>query len=161
MSDMKYATPKHAWVWVCYLHRLAAIRDRERPLVLTAFDASPHTIRLRLFHGRTYMEKYTSDEALKSYTELSQQTTIKFRSPNIEVYRRDDFDCAYTARKSSGFDTSVQKIHAFIASSDTSVIQIPAPGIDEIQAKAISLYIKPISTIRVAIVDPATIVLRK
>lgn len=107
------------------------------------------------------MEKYTSDEALKSYTDLSQQTTIKFRSPNIEVYRRDDFDCAYTARKSSGFDTSVQKIHAFIASSDTSVIQIPAPGIDEIQAKAISLYIKPISTIRVAIVDPATIVLRK
>lgn len=160
MSDLKYATPKHAWVWVCYLHRVALINDIERPLVLSAFDASPHTVRLRMFHGRTYLEKYTTDESLRSYIDVSGQTTIKFRSPNIEIYRRESFDLYYNKRKSSGFDVAVQKIHAFVASAEP-MLQIANPNIDYVQSLAIKLYIEPIKSVRVAIVDPAAIVLRK
>lgn len=160
MSDLKYATPKHAWVWVCYMHRLALERDVERPLVFSAVNTSPHTLRLRLFQGRTFLEKETADPALTSYQELSRQTIIKFKSPTIEVYRRPEFAYAYTMRKSNAFDRTLEQMHNFIG-RESRHFQLSDPGIDEIQCKALKIYLSPISVIRTAIVEPEAILLCK
>lgn len=160
MSALKYATPKHAWVWVCYMHRLALERDVERPLVFSAVQSSPHTLRLRLFQGRTFLEKETHDAALQSYLTLSYETQIKFKPPVVEVYRRAGFGLAYTERKSNSFDLVLEQIHTFIG-RDRTQLQISDPGIDDIQCKAIKLYLEPIRCIRTAIVEPEAILLTK